>query len=423
MPVEIGMYANALAPVKSVQEYDNERMQGQQNRLSLALGQQKADEYTRGIADQNNLRQVVSQFGNDKAQNYNALVRAGRLTEAGTYQKTNTDYEKTQAETGEITSKTAKNNQETAGHQFEIAGQLAGAWATNPSITKQTIHAGLAAALHSGVISPNIAQAKMTELEQIGNDPASLNAWGASTVQQLMSAKDQIGLTRADANTVANNNTSLAVGAANNAVTAQGQRIAAGTAAAALAQRDRHFVATQASGKIPSGYRANPDGSMAFIPGGPGDPNASKEVAQKKSDAKDVLGLLDEADLLLPEATAGYVGAGVDHIARLAGSSLPGADAAAQLKTIQGALISKMPKMSGPQSDKDVLLYREMAGQVGDSTIPASQRQAAASMVRKLNEKYAGVPEGSSKKAPTPAGGFSDAAKEARYQAFKAGQK
>ena len=57
----------------------------------------------------------------------------------------------------------------------------------------------------------------------------------------------------------------------------------------------------------------------------------------------------------------------------------------------------KMPKMTGPQSDKDVQLYREMAGQVGDPMVPRAQRQAAAATIRKLNEKYAGMPQGSSK--------------------------
>jgi hypothetical protein len=70
---------------------------------------------------------------------------------------------------------------------------------------------------------------------------------------------------------------------------------------------------------------------------------------------------------------------------------------------LQGALVSKMPKMSGPQSDKDVLLYREMAGQVGDSTIPVARRQAAAAEVRRLNEKYAGMQPGDSLKRPANA--------------------
>ena len=48
-----------------------------------------------------------------------------------------------------------------------------------------------------------------------------------------------------------------------------------------------------------------------------------------------------------------------------------------------------MPKMSGPQSDKDVLLYREMAGRIGDTTIPTAQRLKALETVEALHGKYA----------------------------------
>lgn len=151
------------------------------------------------------------------------------------------------------------------------------------------------------------------------------------------------------------------------------------------------------SSKAPAGYRYKPDGSMEIIPGGPADLKASAEGQKKVGEAKDVLGLLDQVDSLLPKATGSYLGAGVDEAFRAFGGSTEGAKATAQLKTLQGALISKMPKMSGPQSDKDVQLYREMAGQVADPTLPVDVRQAASSEIRRLNEKYAGMPEGSSK--------------------------
>ncbi len=114
-------------------------------------------------------------------------------------------------------------------------------------------------------------------------------------------------------------------------------------------------------------------------------------------EAKDVLSLLNEAEPLIDKSTGSYSGAGIDQAARIFGASTPGANAAAQLKAIQGALVSKMPKMTGPQSDKDVLLYREMAGQIGDPTIPAPQKKAAMATIRALNEKYAGMEPGASR--------------------------
>jgi len=52
-------------------------------------------------------------------------------------------------------------------------------------------------------------------------------------------------------------------------------------------------------------------------------------------------------------------------------------------------LTAKMPKMSGPQSDKDVQLYREMAGRVGDETVPIAERQAALDTVEQIQARYA----------------------------------
>jgi len=86
------------------------------------------------------------------------------------------------------------------------------------------------------------------------------------------------------------------------------------------------------------------------------------------------------------------VGAGIDAAAGAVGYSTEGAQKTAQLKALEGALISKMPKMSGPQSDKDVLLYKQMAGQIGDSTLPIATRKAAMETIRQLNAQYSSDP-------------------------------
>ncbi|MFA6060826.1 MAG: hypothetical protein WC756_21695 [Taibaiella sp.] len=110
---------------------------------------------------------------------------------------------------------------------------------------------------------------------------------------------------------------------------------------------------------------------------------------QKMSDADAVLSILKEAKPLIEKSTASYIGTGADIAARAVGYGTKGANAAAQLKALQGNLVSKMPKMSGPQSDKDVQLYKEMAGQMGDSTLPISTRKAAMDTIYKINAKYA----------------------------------
>ncbi len=148
------------------------------------------------------------------------------------------------------------------------------------------------------------------------------------------------------------------------------------------------------------------------------DAAAKAEERQKPvTEAKESLNLINQAEKLLDTATGSLTGTAVDVVAGSFGKSTAGAQAASKLKAIQGALVAKMPKMSGPQSDKDVLLYREMAGQIGDSTLPVETRKAAIETLREIQERYAKVEPGSSKPAPEPTSPFKyDPAKEQRYQ-------
>jgi hypothetical protein len=143
------------------------------------------------------------------------------------------------------------------------------------------------------------------------------------------------------------------------------------------------------------------------------------EQAKPVTEAKESLNLLNQAEALLDSATGSLTGTAVDVVAGALGKSTPGAQATSKLKAIQGALVAKMPKMSGPQSDKDVLLYREMAGQVGDSMLPVETRKAAIETIREIQERYAKVEPGSSKPQeaqPKKSPFLFDAAKENRYQ-------
>lgn len=159
-----------------------------------------------------------------------------------------------------------------------------------------------------------------------------------------------------------------------------GEIAADARARASLAQGERQFQATQGM------QRERLDIERAKSAAQPSAP------AQKASDAREVLQLLDQAGPLVDQATGSYLGAGIDIVGRGAGISTQGALAGAQLRAIEGMLISKMPKMSGPQSDKDVLLYKQMAGQIGDPTIPAAQKKAAMGAIRQINERYAEQP-------------------------------
>lgn len=115
----------------------------------------------------------------------------------------------------------------------------------------------------------------------------------------------------------------------------------------------------------------------------------NKTQVTRVRDANTALDLLTQAEVLLPNATGSLAGAAYDRGAATFGRSTQGAQATAALKAIAGQLTSKMPRMEGPQSDKDVQLYKEMAGDLANDTLPVATRQAALRQIRGLQQKYA----------------------------------
>lgn len=111
--------------------------------------------------------------------------------------------------------------------------------------------------------------------------------------------------------------------------------------------------------------------------------------ATRTRDANDAMGLIAEARRLLPGATGGRLAASGDSVAGFFGSATEGAKANAALKTIAGQMTAKMPRMEGPQSDRDVQMYKEMAGDVANENLPVEIREAALAQIERLQSKYA----------------------------------
>ncbi|MDE2440170.1 MAG: hypothetical protein KGP14_04025 [Betaproteobacteria bacterium] len=155
--------------------------------------------------------------------------------------------------------------------------------------------------------------------------------------------------------------------------------------------KDGYWVTPPQAGQMTGQVIATPIAAPAK-----GSPLATQQASAR------VIPLLDKADSLLDGSTHSYLGAGADVIAQAVGGSTKGAQAAAQLKALEGAIMMAQPRMEGPQSDKDVALYRQMAGQIGDSTVPIATRKAALQTIRQLHAMYAG---GNPAAASQPAGG------------------
>lgn len=128
----------------------------------------------------------------------------------------------------------------------------------------------------------------------------------------------------------------------------------------------------------PAGGAVSPEG---FNPGG----------AKKAAQSSMALEVLKDADKLIDQATGSTGGYAVDQLVRVFGGATEGSIAIAKLKVLQANLMTNQPRMEGPQSDRDVELYREMAGKIGDPTTPNEEKAAALEEIRSLHRKYGGV--------------------------------
>jgi len=111
-------------------------------------------------------------------------------------------------------------------------------------------------------------------------------------------------------------------------------------------------------------------------------------IETRGANAVGTTNLLDLADTLIGQATGSKLGAARDAAAGVFGGSTEGARAIASLKVLQAGLMTAMPRMEGPQSDRDVQLYREASGQIGDPSVPTEIKKAAVQTIRQIQNKY-----------------------------------
>jgi hypothetical protein len=126
-------------------------------------------------------------------------------------------------------------------------------------------------------------------------------------------------------------------------------------------------------------------------------------IQKKGSDAVGTKSAIEQAREIIPKATGSAGGAAYDATLAGFGTATEGAKAIAKLKVLQANLMTNMPRMEGPQSDRDVDLYREAAGQIGDPKIPQEIKLEALQTIEELQNRYqerAGMSSPSSPKTP-----------------------
>jgi hypothetical protein len=121
-----------------------------------------------------------------------------------------------------------------------------------------------------------------------------------------------------------------------------------------------------------------------------GDITGKAQGAKEKKaiEAPNILMLAEEAEKLLPQATSGLMQRGVRAATDIAGVSTNASRADRQLQVIAAALTSSVPRMEGPQSDRDTMLYKQAAGDVANAQVPYSDRIAALRTIKALQNKY-----------------------------------
>lgn len=116
----------------------------------------------------------------------------------------------------------------------------------------------------------------------------------------------------------------------------------------------------------------------------------SGKQATARLDAMDSVSLLDGAEELLKRATGGRIGAATDSLLGAFNKTTEGAKATAGLKIISAKLVGKVPRFEGPQSNIDVQLYKEAAGDLANDNLPVGQRVAALQTMRQLAQRASG---------------------------------
>jgi hypothetical protein len=228
------IYDNLGRGVRSVADYDNEAINTKQNALALMLNQQKADEYSRGVQEQNALRGWTP-TGNDDA-DY-ASMRRISPTAADAYRKSQLDAGKTKAETANKVQDTsskalADKIKATEFHAQRVSG------INSPEQVRQWVDEGVRTGVFDAAGSEVGYQMFMDRVAKVGLDAAKAEALqlGMNATQQL-AAKHAEAVARetnrsnvareteTSANNIRTDTRVKSEGAANRGVTMRGQNM------------------------------------------------------------------------------------------------------------------------------------------------------------------------------------------------------
>lgn len=429
MPVDSSI-ATSFRPV----QFDNP-LESYQRAMTIKHLGLAAQDAQRNMADKQTLADIYKSGMKADGSPDNAVIVQG-MADRGlghmipAYRKTMLDSNKDQAEID-------LKSQQTKASEFEVTMKKLNARAgalqsllSKPDLTHDDVVNSLVQLVQDGVVTPEQGQQAVMALP--GNSQAlrdhlmrqGLQVMEAAKRTELLAPKStpmddgqriNMGTTnqltgqwtpsgqfiqkQVDPNTVANNTTSRlnnrdtnSTSRQNNAdtvrETARGHDLTFQSANTKIEQTPNGFVVVNTA--TPGGPSATPirDVRGAQVQ----QPNSPQYLAEQRFGK--ITESIKMAKDLLPGATGSGAGAMFDKAAGFLGSSTTGGDAAAQLETLSGWMTSNVPRMEGPQSNADVIQYKQMAADIGDRTKPISARLKALETLESLTSKYAKLNQG-----------------------------
>ena len=387
----------------------------------LDQGSQLAQFYTQNKAD-GELNRLYKETNGD----LNKMLEIGKTSPLARFvmpqlqaqqaaqQKAALDQQKIEAEIGKTQSETGQNNATTQGKNLANAQTLLTAanqalYVAAQSGEANAVKLALNNAKTAGLLNEATYNQYFATAEGLSTNPEGLKSFALNLQKAYAQNPEKYNFTTADNvldnQTAVDNNIRTNQTSENNSIrTAETSRystdVNAQTAANKLSVEQAKIELEQKKGTVQQFgdglYMVYPNGDAVPISLPTGQPvvKSTTTVAQQSAKNEEntriqrVETIIPEIRALLSKATGSYLGAGADLLANTVGISTEGAKATAQLKTLSGQMVAAMPKMSGPQSDKDVAMYKDMAGNLSDPTIPIETRLAALETIEKLNEKY-----------------------------------
>ena len=390
----------------------------------LDQGSQLAQFYTQNKAD-GELNRLYKETNGD----LNKMMEIGKTSPLARFvmpqlqaqqaaqQKAALDQQKTLSDIGKTQSETSQNNATTQGKKLSNAQTLLTSanqalYVATQSGDANAVKLALNNAKTAGLLDEATYNQYFATAEGLSTNPEGLKSFALNLQKAYAQNPEKYNFTTADNvldnQTSVDNNIRTNQTSENNSIrTAEISRystdVNAQTAANRLSVEQAKIELEQKKGTVQQFgdglYMVYPNGSAVPISSPTGQPVTKSNTTLKTSIAEEqqrtqkVSVTLDAVEGLLDDATGSGIGRLVDSGARIFGVATPGDIATAKLGTLSGQLVALMPKMSGPQSDKDVEMYKQMAGKLDDPTIPVEIRKAALGTIRELNNKYSEMNE------------------------------